>query len=101
MAFLTLSMAEIFHSFNMRSLGKSIFTMKKQNVWLWGAAAISLILTTVVIEVPFLANAFDLAQLDMTEYGIAIALAFSVIPIVEIVKLITNVIAKKKTGEKI
>ena len=101
MAFLTLSMAEIFHSFNMRSLGKSIFTMKKQNVWLWGAAAISLILTTVVIEVPFLANAFDLAQLDMTEYGIAIALAFSVIPIVEIVKLITNVIAKKKTGERI
>ncbi len=96
MAFLTLSMAEIFHSFNMRSLGKSIFKMKKQNIWLWGAAAISLLLTTLVIEIPFLADAFELAHLDLMEYGIAIALALCVIPVVEIVKLITRVIAKKK-----
>lgn len=96
MAFLTLSMAEIFHSFNMRSLNKSIFTMKKQNVWLWGAAALSLLLTTLVIEVPFLANAFELAHLDLMEYGIAIGLAFCTIPIVEIVKLITNIVKTKK-----
>ena len=37
MAFLTLSMCEIFHSFNMRSLHGSIFAMKGQNKWLWGA----------------------------------------------------------------
>ena len=96
MAFLTLSMAEIFHSFNMRSLKGSIFTMKKQNAWLWGAALISLALTTLVIEVDFLANAFELAHLDLTEYGIAMALAFCVIPIVEIVKLIQRLIDKKK-----
>ena len=98
MAFLTLSMAEIFHSFNMRSLKGSIFTMKKQNVWLWGAALISLALTTLVIEVDFLANAFELAHLDLTEYGIAMALAFCVIPIVEIVKLIQRLISKKKAN---
>ena len=96
MAFLTLSMAEIFHSFNMRSLDKSIFTMKKQNVWLWGAAAISLVLTTLVIEVPFLANAFELAKLDFTEYLIAIGLAFCTIPVVELVKLIVAKCGKKK-----
>ena len=96
MAFLTLSMAEIFHSFNMRSLNKSIFTMKKQNVWLWGAAALSLLLTTLVIEVPPLANAFELAHLDLMEYGIAIGLAFCTIPIVEIVKLISNIVKKRK-----
>ena len=96
MAFLTLSMAEIFHSFNMRSLKGSIFTMKKQNAWLWGAALLSLALTTLVIEVDFLANAFELAHLDLTEYGIAMALAFCVIPIVEIVKLIQRLIDKKK-----
>ncbi len=95
MAFLTLSMAEIFHSFNMRSLGRSIFTVKKQNAWLWGAAALSLLLTTLVIEIPFFANAFELASLDLMEYGIAIGLAFLVIPIVEIVKLVTNLVAKK------
>lgn len=96
MAFLTLSMAEIFHSFNMRSLNKSIFTMKKQNWWLWGAGAVSLLLTTLVIEIPFFASAFELAHLDLLEYGIAMGLAICVIPVVEIIKLITNLIRKNK-----
>ena len=96
MAFLTLSMAEIFHSFNMRSLKHSIFAMKKQNIWLWGAAGLSLLLTTLVIEIDFLANAFELAPLGIAEYGIAMALAFCVIPVVEIVKLVQRAIEKKK-----
>ena len=96
MAFLTLSMAEIFHSFNMRSLHGSIFALKKQNWWLWGAGAISLALTTIVVEVPFLANAFELAKLDAAEYGIALGLAVTVIPLVEIVKAIARAVRKKK-----
>lgn len=96
MAFLTLSMAEIFHAFNMRSLHGSIFKIKKQNRWLWGAGVLSLLLTTLVVEVPFLANAFELAKLDGAEYGIAIALAISIIPMVEIVKAIARAIRKKK-----
>ncbi len=95
MAFLTLSLCEICHAFNMRSLHGSIFTMKTQNLWLWGAAVLSFILTTVVIEVPFLANAFELAQLDLPEYGISFALAISIIPIVEIAKIIHRAIDKK------
>lgn len=96
MAFLTLSMAEIFHAFNMRSLHGSIFAIKKQNWWLWGAGAISLALTTIVVEVPFLANAFELAELDAMEYGIALALAVTVIPLVELVKVIARAVRKKK-----
>ena len=96
MAFLTLSLCEICHAFNMRSLHGSIFTMKKQNWWLWGAAILSLILTTVVIEVPFLAEAFELAHLDLMEYGIAFGLAILIIPIVEIVKIIHRAVDKKK-----
>ncbi len=96
MAFLTLSMAEIFHAFNMRSLHGSIFTIKKQNVWLWGAGVLSLLLTTIVVEIPFLANAFELAQLDLVEYAIALALSVSVIPLVELVKVIAHAIRKKK-----
>ena len=95
MAFLTLSLCEICHAFNMRSLHGSIFTMKKQNWWLWGAAVLSLILTTVVIEIPFLANAFELASLDLREYGIAFGLAILIIPIVEIIKIIHRAIDKK------
>lgn len=96
MAFLTLSMAEIFHAFNMRSLHGSIFKMKKQNWWLWGAGVLSLLLTTLVVEVKPLADAFELAQLDGAEYGIAIALAISIIPMVEVFKAIARLVRKKK-----
>ncbi|HCE34342.1 MAG TPA: ATPase, partial [Clostridiales bacterium] len=98
MAFLTLSMAEIFHSFNMRSLHGSVLTMKYQNKWLWGAAALSLLLTTLVIEVPFLANAFQLVNLDLVEYMVAMALAVSVIPIVELTKLCYRTYKKRKAN---
>lgn len=96
MAFLTLSMAEIFHSFNMRSRRESIFAMKNQNKYLLGAMVLSLILTTVVIYVPFLANMFDFAAISALEYFISMLLAISVIPIVEIVKLIQRAVEKKK-----
>ena len=62
MAFLTLSMAEIFQSFNMRSRRQSIFTIKKQNKWLWGAAGLALLLTTAVIYIPFLVKMFSFTQ---------------------------------------
>ena len=96
MAFLTLSMCEIFHAFNMRSLRGSIFTIKGQNKWLWGAGVLSLLLTTLVVEVDVLCNAFGLAHLDLMEYGIALGLGFAIIPIVEIVKLIHRLVTKKK-----
>ena len=96
MAFLTLSMAEIFHSFNMRSLNGSIFKLKTQNLWLIGAGILSLLLTTVVIEIPFLANAFELVGLDFTEYLISLGLAVLIIPIVEFIKLIVRATNKRK-----
>ena len=94
MAFLTMSMCEIFHSFNMRSQRKSVFTLKGQNKVLWAAMLGSLLLTTLVIEVPFIASAFGFTIIDWTEYGIAMGLAITVIPIVEIVKFIQRSIKK-------
>ena len=88
MAFLTLSMTEIFHSFNMRSLDKSIFHMKKPNKYLLGAMLISWLCTTLVIYVPFLAEAFEFEHISLVEYGISMGLAFLIIPIVEIGKWI-------------
>ncbi len=95
MAFLTLSLCEICHAFNMRSLHGSIFKMKGQNLWLWGAGALSLLLTTLVIEVDFLAKAFALAPLNLMEYGIAFGLAILIIPIVEIIKVIHRRVDRK------
>ena len=88
MAFLTLSMSEIFHSFNMRSRRQSIGKMGSMNWYLLGAMVLSLVLSTVVIYVPFLKEAFDFAAIDAREYFTALALAVLVIPIVEIIKLI-------------
>ena len=95
MAFLAMSMCEIFHSFNLRSQRKSIFSLKTHNKILWAAMLGSLLLTTVVIEVPFIANAFGFTTIGVTEYAIAMGLAFLVIPVVEIVKLIQRAVAKK------
>ncbi|MEE0885177.1 MAG: cation-translocating P-type ATPase [Faecalimonas sp.] len=87
MAFLTMSMAEIFHSFNMRSQKKSIFTLGTKNNTLLLAGIGSFLATTLVCEVPFLARAFGFVGVDFKEYLIAIALGACVIPVVELVKL--------------
>jgi Ca2+-transporting ATPase len=91
MAFLTMSMCEIFHSFNMRSQHNSSIGMvikeKSHNFVLYGAMLASLILTTAIIEVPFLANIFDFVHLDAKAYGISIGLALVVIPTIEMLKI--------------
>lgn len=86
MAFLTMSMAEIFHSFNMRSQRGSLISLKTTNALLNGAAIASLVLTTAVCEIPLLANAFGFTSVELSEYLVAIALAFLTIPLVELVK---------------
>ena len=88
MAFLTLSMIEIFHSFNMRSRLLSVFSIRKQNKWLWGTLLFSLLITAAVIFVPFLNRAFSFQPISLTEYLVAMALALSVIPVVEIEKAV-------------
>ena len=98
MAFLTMSMCEIVHSFNMRSQRKSVFTLHSHNLVLWGAMLGSLLLTTVVLEVPFVANLFGFTPVDWNEYLVALVLAFLVIPIVEIVKAIQRSIAKSQAA---
>ena len=96
MAFLTMSMAEIFHSLNMRSQRGSIFTLKTQNKALLLAALASLVLTTAVLYVPFLSDAFGFEHISLAEYGVAMALAVCMIPIVELVKLCQRKRAKAK-----
>ncbi|MCL1803410.1 MAG: cation-translocating P-type ATPase [Eubacteriaceae bacterium] len=90
MAFLTLSLTEIFHAFNMRSLEYSAFGLKKQNFYLIGAMALSLVLTSAVIYIPVLAAIFEFTILPLKEYLIAVGLAFMVVPAVELIKLMTR-----------
>lgn len=96
MAFLTMSLAEIFHSFNLRSQRKSIFSLKSHNKLLYITMLASLALTTIVIYVPFISDAFGFEHISFQEYAISVILAFSVIPIVEIVKIFQRLFARKK-----
>ena len=94
MAFLTLSLVEIIHSFNMRSRRKSVFQIPYQNKLLWASMGVSLLCTTLVIYVPFLANAFGFETISLLEYAVALALAFCILPIMELVKWIQRRLRK-------
>lgn len=88
MAFLTMNMCEIFHSWNLRSLRGSIFSLKSHNRLMWISMIAAVTIVTVVLEVPFVADMFGFTPVGFVEYGTAICLAFLVIPIVETVKFI-------------
>lgn len=88
MAFLTMNMCEIFHSYNMRSLRGSIFSLKNHNRLMWVSMIAAIAIVTVVLEIPFIAGMFGFTPVGINEYATAIGLAFLVIPIVEMIKFI-------------
>ena len=94
MAFLTMSVAEVCHSLNMRSQRGSIFAIKSHNKVLTLSMIGSLILMTCVCEIRPIAAAFGFTAVGITEYAIALGLGVLVIPVVEVVKLIQRT-AKK------
>ena len=96
MAFITLSMVEIFHSFNMRSRRASLFSLKKQNKWLWGAAILAAVLTVIPVEVDFLAEVFGFMTLNPEALLTALGLAFLIIPIMEVYKAVMRGIEKNQ-----
>ena len=93
MAFLTCNFAEMFCAFSTRSLTKSVFRLKKQNWWLWGALAWTIVLTFGVLFVPALCRLFGLTSISPSEFLIALGLAFLTIPFSEAAKFI-----RKKGG---
>ena len=106
MAFLTMSMTEIFHAYNNRSNIKSVFSLHSHNKIMWGAMLGSLALTTAVIFIPGINSAFGFANPDgsaiinAVEYFSALALAFSIIPLVEIQKIIMRAVQRRNTAKK-
>ncbi len=101
MAFLTMSMAEIFHSYNMRSERGSIFGVKGHNKWLFGAMIFSFVATAAVIYTPYVSDVlFGFEHIDFTEYAISMGLAVLTIPIVEVVKVFQRLFAKRRAAKR-
>ncbi len=88
MAFLTCNFVEMFRAFSTRSLTGSLFTMKTQNKWLWFAFAWTFVLTCGVIFIPVLRDLFGFTAINLSEFLIAIGMAFTVLPVSELFKLI-------------
>ena len=86
MAFLTLSVCEMLHAWNMRSLRGSIFTMHSRNPVLFASIALSFLLIVPVMLIPALQNIFSLVSLSWMQYLYAILLAAVIVPVVELVK---------------
>ena len=86
MAFLTLSVCEMLHAWNMRSLRGSIFTMHSRNPVLFASIALSFLLIVPVMLIPALQTIFSLVSLSWMQYLYAILLAAVIVPVVELVK---------------
>jgi len=96
MAFLTMGMAEIFHSFNLRSQRGSLFTMGSFNTALLLGGLISFLLSTAVIYLPGLNAAFGFEPLTAGQYLAALLLAALTIPVVECVKFFQRRFARRR-----
>ncbi|PUB25959.1 calcium-translocating P-type ATPase/potassium/sodium efflux P-type ATPase,TIGR01523 [Promicromonospora sp. AC04] len=86
--FTTLVLAQLFNVLNSRSETTSAFHRMFVNRWLWGAIGLGVVLQVAVVQVPFLQVAFGTAGLDLAHWGVAVAMASSVLWFDEIRKLV-------------
>ena len=101
MAFISLCMIQLFHSYNLKRQGnsivhKDIFDNKWLNISFLVGAGLILLITLI----PVFHGIFDIASLNAAEWFIALGCAFAIIPLVEIQKLIENVIEKYRKHNK-
>ncbi|GAB4485649.1 MAG: HAD-IC family P-type ATPase [Anaerolineales bacterium] len=98
MAFLTLSMAELFRAYTVRSERASLFQIGVfSNRWMQYAVGASLTLLILVCVVPFLQPIFNTHNPSATEWGVVLALAILPATAEEITKLILRRAQKSKT----
>jgi magnesium-transporting ATPase (P-type) len=86
--FTTLVLAQLFNVLNSRSETTSAFHRMFVNRWLWGAIGLGVALQVAVVQVPFLQVAFGTASLDLAHWGVAVAMASSVLWFDELRKLV-------------
>jgi Ca2+-transporting ATPase len=91
MTFMTLSLIQLTHAYNVRSNINSLFKMSVfSNKYLNLAFVASFLLQVVVLIVPPLRELFKLSYLNFSQWTIIILASLSIIPIVEVVKYFTR-----------
>lgn len=100
MAFLVMAATEVFHSWNMRSRHNSIFSLNTHNPALFGAIALSVLLTSAMIFTESISKIFSLSQLTLSEYILSMLISLSIIPIVELCKIIRRILRNRRNDRK-
>lgn len=97
MAFFTLSLSQLIHSFNIRYVRKSVvFNGMFSNKYMNGAFIISFLIQCIVLVTPKIREIFKIRTLSLDEIGIVILASLAPLIIVEIWKLIANIFGKNK-----
>jgi Ca2+-transporting ATPase len=100
MAFVVLAASQLFYSLSMRHTYKSVLQVGLfKNKFLIGSIIVGLILQLGVISIPFLANAFQVHNLSLRDWGIVIM--FALIPLImnEFIKIFMRSSVKKNNKE--
>ena len=88
MSFVVLAASQLFYSLAMRNSTKSIFQIGLfSNRYLVGAIITGFILQLAVISIPFLADAFNVTNLNLHDWGIVFALSLVPLVLNELAKL--------------
>ena len=86
MAFMTIGLLELLHSFNIKS-EKSIFkTGLFENKYLIGALLLGIFVQSIVVITPQIAKIFELTNLNLEQWIITIGISILPIPIIELQK---------------
>jgi len=86
MTFVSLVLIQFFKAYNFRSDRHSVLDKPFANKWLNTAILWEIALLIVIIYVPFLHEAFGTYYLPLTDWGIILGLAFSIVPVLELAK---------------
>ena len=96
LTFLTISFAELFHAFNIRSERASAFRGLFTNKVLIATVAAGVVVNVLLCVVPWLSSAFSLAALTPVQWAIVAGLSLSVVLVGEIYKLVLKICSRKR-----
>ena len=97
MVFVTMCFIQLFHAFNLRKLTSSLFRSNPfSNKLLDLGLVVGAALVAAVIVIPPLRTVFSTASLTAAEWGISLAFAIAIIPLVEVQKVIERLVEKRR-----
>ncbi len=96
MAFISLGLLELVHSFNIKSEESILITGILENKYLIGSFILGALLQIVVVIVPYFAKIFDLVPLNKTQWIYTIGISFLPIIIIELQKMLNLIRREKK-----